>query len=68
MYGFGHGWTMILGWLIPILIIGSLFYLFQGKTKKTKNEAQELLDKRYANGGISEEEYKEKSRHLRDNE
>lgn len=68
MYGFGHGWTMILGWLIPILIIGSLFYLFQGKTKKTKSEAQELLDKRYANGGISEEEYKEKSRHLRDNE
>ena len=64
MYGFGHGWAMILGWLIPILVIVGLLYFFQGKTKKTKSEAQELLDKRYANGGISEEEYKEKSRHL----
>ena len=64
MYGFGHGWTMILGWLIPILIIVVLLYFFQGKRKKTKSEAQDLLDKRYANGGISEKEYKEKSRHL----
>jgi uncharacterized membrane protein len=56
------------GWLILILIIAILFYLFQDKTKKTKSEAQEMLDKRYANGGISEEEHEEKSRHLREHE
>lgn len=65
MYGFEHGWGMGFRWLILLFIIGILFYLFKDKTKKTKSEAQEMLDKRYANGGISKEEYKEKSEHLK---
>jgi len=68
MNGFGHGWGMGFGWLVPILIIGILVYLFQDKTKnKSRSEAQDILDKRYASGGISKEEYEEKSRLLREN-
>ncbi|AKF25279.1 hypothetical protein YH65_07660 [Sulfurovum lithotrophicum] len=68
MYGFGHGWGMGFGWLVPLLIIGILFYLFQDKTKnKSRSEAQDILDKRYASGGISKEEYEEKSKLLREN-
>ena len=68
MYGFGHGWGMGFGWLVPLLIIGILFYLFQNRnTSNSKSEAQEILDKRYASGGISKEEYEEKSRLLREN-
>jgi len=70
MYGFGHGWGMGLGWLVPLLIIGLLFYLLQNRNaprRKRKSEAQEILDKRYASGGISKEEYEEKSRLLREN-
>ncbi|BAF71758.1 SHOCT domain-containing protein [Sulfurovum sp. NBC37-1] len=68
MYGFGHGWGMGFGWLVPLLIIGILFYLFQDKTKnKSRSEAQGILDKRYASGGISKEEYEEKSKLLREN-
>jgi len=67
MYGFGHGWGMGFGWLVPLLIIAILFYLFRDKTnKKNKSEAQDILDKRYASGGISKEEYEEKSRFLRE--
>ena len=67
MYGFGHGWGMGFGWLIPLLVIGILVYLFQNRSKSDgKSEAQEILDKRYASGGISKEEYEEKSRLLRE--
>ena len=63
MYGFGHGWGMVLGWLAPLMIIALIFYLFQDrKATSKKSEAQDILNKRYANGGISKEEYEEKSR------
>ena len=62
-----HSWGMGLGWLIPLLIIGLLFYLFQNN-KKEKSSAQDILDRRYANGGIGEKEYHEKSRHLKEQE
>jgi putative membrane protein len=45
---FNHGWGMGFMWLIPLLIIGILYY----------------LDKRYANGDIDKKEYDEKSKHL----
>jgi len=68
MNGFGHGWGMGFGWLVPLLIIGILVYLFQDRTKnKSRSEAQDILDKRYASGGISKEEYEEKSRLLKEN-
>ncbi len=69
MYGFGHGWGMGFGWLMPLLIIGIIFYLIKGKetAKSSKSNAQEILDKRFASGGISKEEYEEKSRLLKEN-
>ena len=67
MYGFGHGWGMAFGWLVPLIVIGILFYLLQNRRgAHKKSEAQDILDKRYANGGISKEEYEEKSRLLKE--
>lgn len=62
---FNHGWGMGFGWLMPILIIAIIFYLLQDK-KQEKSDAQDILDKRYASGGIDKEEYEEKSRLLRE--
>jgi len=63
MNSFIHG--MGFGWLIPFFIIGLLFYFSQDK-KETKSSAQDILDKRYASGGIDKTEYEEKSKHLRE--
>jgi putative membrane protein len=63
MNTFTHGWGMGFGWIIPLLVLAIIFYLLQDK-KKEKSSAQDILDKRYASGGISKEEYEEKSRLL----
>ena len=60
-----HGWGMGFGWLIPLLIIGLLFYLLQNN-QKGSSSAQDILDKRYANGEIDEAEYKKKSQDLQE--
>ncbi len=60
-----HGWGMGFGWLIPLFIIAVIFYLLQDK-KQEKSDAQDILDKRYANGGIDKEEYREKSKLLKE--
>ena len=64
---FNHGWGMGFGWLFPILFVGIIIYFLQNKTEKksTKSSAQDLLDKRYANGGIDQKEYEEKSEAIR---
>jgi len=64
MNTFNHGWGMGFGWLIPLLLIAILFYILQDK-RKEKSSAQEILDKRYASGGINKEEYEEKSSALK---
>ena len=63
-----HGWGMGFGWLVPLLVLGIIFYLLQNKTKEKRSSAQDILDKRYANGDIDKEEYEEKSRHLSEHE
>ncbi|MBA1420196.1 MAG: SHOCT domain-containing protein [Epsilonproteobacteria bacterium] len=65
MNTFSHGWGMGFGWLIPLLILAVIFYLLQDKKKETSS-AQDILDKRYASGGIDKEEYEEKSRLLKE--
>jgi len=61
---FNYGDTMSFGWLVPLFIIGLLFYFLQDK-KETKSSAQDILDKRYASGGIDKKEYEERLKHLR---
>jgi len=56
---FGMGYMAI----IPLLIILFLIFAFRDRGEKTPS-AQEILDKRFANGGISKEEYEEKSHYL----
>ena len=60
--GMGYMWYM---WLIPIAVVVALVYLFHSGGDGETSSAQEILDKRYASGGISEEEYLTKSEHLR---
>lgn len=52
--------------LVPILLIGVILFaaykLFQGSSRSgnSKSEALEILDRKYASGELSEEEYKKK--------
>ncbi len=66
----GHGWGMGFGmWFIPILLIIIVFYLLKenNKDKGKTSSAQDILDKRYANGKIDKQEYEEKSDALKEN-
>jgi len=65
MNTFNHGWNIGFGSLILLLIISLIFYVFENNKKETSS-AQDILNKRYANGGIDKEEYREKSRLLRE--
>ena len=66
MEAFSHGWGMGAGWLIPLAIIALLLYVMQGNKTPSSSSAQEILDRRFANGEIDEKEYKERSRALKD--
>jgi putative membrane protein len=43
-------------WLVILLIIVALIYIMD--SKEETDSAKDILDKRYANGEINEEEYK----------
>jgi putative membrane protein len=62
----GHGWGMGFSiWCILIVIGFILFYFLKGHTNKGYSSAQDILDRRYANGEINTEEYEEKSNILK---
>ncbi len=62
----GHCWGMGVGWLIPIIVLIMLFFfLFKEQSKKETISAQDILDRRYANGEIDQKEYQEKSNDLK---
>ncbi|TNF44129.1 MAG: SHOCT domain-containing protein [Epsilonproteobacteria bacterium] len=64
----GHGWGMGFGmWFTLILFILIIFYFFKESTKSRDkhSSAQDILDRRYANGEIDTEEYEEKSNALK---
>ncbi|QOP46577.1 SHOCT domain-containing protein [Sulfurimonas paralvinellae] len=65
MHGWGFG--MGFGWLIPLLSILALFYFFNDSRRNYDNEesARDILDRRFANGEIDEEEYKRKKEQLK---
>ena len=56
MYGYGMS-GMIIVWTVPLLLIVALVYFINSNKKETLS-AKEILDKRYANGEIDEQEYK----------
>ncbi len=54
-------------WLIPILFVIILFYVLKANNrgKSKTSSAQDILDKRFANGEIDLQEYGEKSHILK---
>jgi putative membrane protein len=67
MYDFGmHGWVMWLIWIAPLLIIGLILF-FAKSSKEELLTPKELLDRRYANGEIDTEEYRERLAELEAN-
>lgn len=65
---FNHGWGMGVGmWFIPILLVIIGIYFLKDKDKGKISSAQDILDKRYANGEIDTKEYEEKSDILKKN-
>jgi putative membrane protein len=68
MYDVGHGWGMGFGmWLLPVLLVIVVIYFLKdnNQDKGKSSSAQDILDRRYANGEIETEEYKEKSNALK---
>ena len=66
MYDIGHGWGMGLGmWLLPVVLIVVVVYLLKDSNKDKPHSAQDILDRRFANGEIDLEEYQERSNALK---
>ena len=62
----GWGFGMGFGWIIPLIFIFGFFYFLRSNNERYDEEsASEILDKKYANGEISEEEYKRKKANLK---
>ena len=61
----GWGFGMGFGWLIPLLFIFMLFYFINSNNNTDKESARDILDRKYANGEIDEEEYKRKKEQLK---
>jgi len=61
------GCGMIGGWLTVFIIGVGLYFIFRDKKDlfSTQNNAQKILDERYAKGEIDEIEYKERSENLK---
>ncbi|MCO4844539.1 MAG: SHOCT domain-containing protein [Sulfurovum sp.] len=60
----GDGWGMGFGmWFVPILLVIIVIYFLKENTKgeEKHSSAQDILDRRYANGEIDTEEYEERS-------
>ena len=58
-YGMMGGFGMGFGWIIPLLFMAMIIY-FINSLIKGDSSAKEILDKRYADCEIDEEEYKAK--------
>lgn len=66
----GHGYGMGFGmWFIPILLVLIVIYFLKenSKSEGKGSSAQDILDKRYANGEIDTAEYQQMSDALKKN-
>jgi len=75
MMGYGYGLMGGFGMIIPLILIVLVIYavvkLMQNNNgnydmRNGKNDAIDILNQRYAKGEISEEEYMQKKKMLRD--
>jgi putative membrane protein len=69
--GFGGGIFMILFWVLIILGVVFLIRIFLGggsETNKPRETAREVLEKRFARGEISREEFEEAIEVLKQNQ
>ncbi len=75
MMGYGYGMNWGFGMIIPVILIGLVIYAivrFSQTNHKNDinnnlgNDGLDILNKRYANGEISEEEYIQKKKQLKD--
>ena len=74
MFAYGGVWNGFhWGWILPIAMMGLCFIMMRGhrgcragwsRSRHMIESAREILDKRYALGGISKEEYEEKGRDI----
>ena len=65
MYEWGF-FGMGFWWLMPLVVLVILFMILNNNTTLKDDEiAAEILDKKYANGEISEEEYKRRKANLK---
>ena len=64
----GHGWGVGFSVWCTMIVVGFvLFYFLRKNTNNTEghSSAQDILDKRYANGEIDTQEYQEKTNILK---
>jgi putative membrane protein len=64
----GHGWGMGFGIWFTLIVFGIFIFYFLKESKKSEKDhssAQDILDKRYANGEIDTQEYQEKTNILK---
>ena len=62
------GFGMFGGWLLIIIVLFALFYVIKAKkdfSLSESDDAQQILDERYARGEIDAKEYKERSENLK---
>ncbi len=74
MYAYGPFWNGFhWWWIIPIAMMVLCFFMMRShrgcmmgwsRSHHNAGTAREILDKRYALGEISKEEYEEKKRHI----
>ena len=60
----GHGWGMGFSVWCIMIVLGFILFYFLRDNSNRHSSAQDILDKRYANGEMSRQEYEEKSNSL----
>ncbi|NVK43176.1 MAG: SHOCT domain-containing protein [Oceanospirillaceae bacterium] len=66
---YGHGWGMLLWLLLLLLVFWALAKLLLGRNgndRSRQKSARDILDERFANGEIDEQEYRKRLKVLKE--